>query len=279
VEAIINDCNRASAIIARIRALVNKADTKMVALDINAAILESIELVHRELNNHGITLRQELAPGIPSINGDRVQLQQVIINLIMNGIEAMETVTDKERVIMVRSGRSDGDEAFVEIQDFGVGVDPANIDKLFDAFYTTKPKGLGMGLSISRSIIEAHDGRLTVAASGDAGTNSESLHRRPVRSKRQSTTPWNCRAPDRRSVVPNPSRVGGVGSGPPLSTQSSVSWPETSVHAISIHPSGLERAPYFTAFVVSSWTTGARKTASSDGQSISPPWSWNRERP
>jgi hypothetical protein len=121
--------------------------------------------------------------------------------------------------------------------------------------------------------------RSTISRAGYLDTNSESLHRRPVRSKRQSTTPWNCCAPDRRSVVPKPSRVGGLGSGPPLSTQSNVSWPETSVHAISIRPSEFERAPYFTAFVVSSWTTSARKTASSDGQSISSPWSWARERP
>jgi PAS domain S-box-containing protein len=170
VEAIINDCNRASEIIARIRALAKKTDVKMVALDINSVISESIALVNRELNNHNATLKQELAPEIPLVIGDRVQLQQVIINLIMNGVEAMETVLDEKRTIVVRSGRSPGDEAFVEVQDFGVGIDPEHINRLFDAFFTTKPKGLGMGLSISRSIIEAHDGRLTVPATGKVGT-------------------------------------------------------------------------------------------------------------
>jgi PAS domain S-box-containing protein len=170
VEAIIHDCNRASEIIARIRALANKTDTRMNALDINSVVSESIELMSRELNNHGATLTQELASGIPPVVGDRVQLQQVIINLIINGIEATEKVPDEARTILVRSGRSLGDEAFVEIQDFGTGIDPEHIDKLFDAFFTTKPKGLGMGLSISRSIIEAHDGRLTVTTTGKMGT-------------------------------------------------------------------------------------------------------------
>jgi PAS domain S-box-containing protein len=170
VEAIINDCNRASEIITRIRALANKTDTKMAALDINSVVSESIALVNRELNNHNVTLRQELASGIPLVTGDRVQLQQVIINLIINGVEAMETVLDGQRTIVVRSGRNPGDEAFVEVEDFGVGIDPEHINRLFDAFFTTKPKGLGMGLSISRSIIEAHDGRLTVATTGKVGT-------------------------------------------------------------------------------------------------------------
>jgi PAS domain S-box-containing protein len=170
VEAIIHDCNRASGIIARIRALANKTDTRMDALDINSVVSESIELINRELNNHAAGLTQELGSGIPQVLGDRVQLQQVIINLIINGVEAMEKLPDEGRMILIRSGRRHADEAFVEIQDFGAGIDPEHIDKLFDAFFTTKPKGLGMGLSVSRSIIEAHDGRLTVATTGKAGT-------------------------------------------------------------------------------------------------------------
>jgi PAS domain S-box-containing protein len=168
VEAVISDCNRASEIIARIRALSNKADTKMVALDISAVVSESIALINRELSNHRASLEQELVAGIPPVIGDRVQLQQVIINLIMNGVEAMETLPDEDRTILVRSGRH-GDEAFVDVQDVGCGIEPEHVDRLFDAFFTTKSKGLGMGLSISRSIIEAHDGRLTVKT-GKAGT-------------------------------------------------------------------------------------------------------------
>jgi PAS domain S-box-containing protein len=170
VEAIIHDCNRASDIIARIRALANKTDTKTDTLDINSIVSESVELINRELNNHGATLTQELSSGIPPIVGDRVQLQQVIINLIMNGIEAMDEPRDKMRTIVVRSGRGLADEAFVDIQDFGTGIEPKHFDKLFDAFFTTKPTGLGMGLSVSRSIIEAHDGRLTVTTTGKTGT-------------------------------------------------------------------------------------------------------------
>jgi PAS domain S-box-containing protein len=170
VEAIIHDCNRASEIIARIRALANKTDTRMDPLDINSVVAESAELISRELNNRGATLTQELSPGLSSILGDRVQLQQVIINLIMNGVDAMDEFSDRERTIVVRSGSGLADEAFVDIQDFGTGIEPNHLDKLFDAFFTTKPKGLGMGLSVSRSIIEAHEGRLTVATTGKAGT-------------------------------------------------------------------------------------------------------------
>jgi signal transduction histidine kinase len=170
VDAMIHDCNRASEIIARIRSLANKHDSKMAALDINDVISESVALVNRELNNHSAKLRQDLASGIPFVVGDRVQLQQVIINLIMNGVEAMIGLLDEERKIVLRSGYSQDDEAFVEVQDFGTGIDPPDIDKLFDAFFTTKPTGLGMGLSISRSIVEAHEGRLTVEKTGKGGT-------------------------------------------------------------------------------------------------------------
>ena len=184
VAAIIHDCNRASDIIARIRALANKTDTKMDTLDINSVVSESVELISRELNNHGATLTQELASGLPPIGGDRVQLQQVFINLIMNGVEAMGDAPNDEQTIVIRSGIGLADEVYIDIQDFGAGIEPRHFEKLFDAFFTTKPKGLGMGLSVSRSIIDAHDGRLTVTATGKAGTTIRialpSHHKKPT---------------------------------------------------------------------------------------------------
>jgi len=169
IEAMISDANRASMIIAKIRALAQDAAPQMAILNINDVIGEAVSLVRRELDNHGVVLRQRLAPDIALVTGDRIQLQQVIINLIMNGIEAMENITERAREIVIRSSRSENNRIAVEVQDAGVGVDPARIDILFGAFFTTKPKGLGMGLSISRSIIEAHDGYLTLSSDGETG--------------------------------------------------------------------------------------------------------------
>ena len=169
IEAMISDANRASMIIAKIRALAQNAAPQMAILNINDVIGEVVSLVRRELDNHGVVLRQKLAPDIALVAGDRIQLQQVIINLIMNSIEAMEKTTGHAREILIRSDRFENNRIAVEVQDTGVGVDPAKIDSLFGAFFTTKPKGLGMGLSISRSIIEAHDGCLTLSSDGETG--------------------------------------------------------------------------------------------------------------
>ena len=169
IEAMISDANRASTIIAKIRALAQNTVPQMAILDINDVIREAVALVQRELDDHGVVLRQRLAPDIALVTGDRIQLQQVIINLIMNSVEAMENISERAREIAIRSNRSENDRIAVEVQDSGVGVDPAKIDSLFAAFFTTKPKGLGMGLSISRSIIEAHDGRLTMSSDGKTG--------------------------------------------------------------------------------------------------------------
>jgi signal transduction histidine kinase len=164
----------------------------MDTLDINSVVSESVELISRELNNHGATLTQELASGLPPIGGDRVQLQQVFINLIMNGVEAMDAPND-EQTIVIRSGIGLAHEVYIDIQDFGAGIEPTHLDKLFDAFFTTKPKGLGMGLSVSRSIIDAHNGRLTVTATGKAGTTIRialpSQHKKPTGGIRRSLPP------------------------------------------------------------------------------------------
>ncbi len=169
VEAMISDADRASKIIAKIRALAKNTVPQMQVLNINDVIKDAVALVQRELDDRGVALRQNLAADAALVTGDRTQLQQVIINLIMNGVEAMENINGRAREIVIRSSRSENNWIAVEVQDTGVGVDPAKIDGLFGAFFTTKPKGLGMGLSISRSIIETHDGRLTLSSDGKIG--------------------------------------------------------------------------------------------------------------
>jgi C4-dicarboxylate-specific signal transduction histidine kinase len=160
VEWIIADGNRASEVIGRVRALAKKTDIEKVPLDVNDVVRETIPLVQRELISHHALLRMELAPTLPMILGDRVQLQQVIINLVMNGIESMQSVTDRPRELAVRSRQDETQQVLVSVADCGVGISAENADRLFTAFFTTKSSGMGMGLSICRSIIDAHGGRL-----------------------------------------------------------------------------------------------------------------------
>ena len=167
VEAMINDANRASTIIAKIRALAKNSAPQIAALDVNDVIQEAVALVQRELDDHGVVLHQDLAAGAANVPGDRIQLQQVIINLVKNSIDAMENVAKRE--IIIRSSRSENNRIVVEVRDSGAGVDPVEINKLFQPFFTTKSKGLGIGLAISRSIIEGHDGSLTMSSSLGAG--------------------------------------------------------------------------------------------------------------
>jgi C4-dicarboxylate-specific signal transduction histidine kinase len=169
VEWIINDGNRASEVIRRVRALANKTEIEKVPLDVNEIIREVITLVQRELIGHRVSLQMELAPALPPVLGDRVQLQQVIINLVMNGAEAMQSVTDRPRELVIRSCQDDTRQVLVGVTDCGVGISAGNADRLFDAFFTTKSGGMGMGLSICRSIMEAHDGRLWATANAPRG--------------------------------------------------------------------------------------------------------------
>ena len=167
VESMISDGVRASEVVWGLRSLSKKTDPQRTALSLNDIIDEVILLVQREVLNHRVSLRLELEPALPAVLGDRVQLQQVIMNLLINGIQAMAAVTDRPRELSVRSHRHEGDQALIEVQDTGVGIAPENMSQLFNAFFTTKPNGMGMGLSICRSIIEAHGGRIW--ASGNAG--------------------------------------------------------------------------------------------------------------
>ncbi|WP_420968087.1 PAS domain-containing sensor histidine kinase [Bradyrhizobium sp. B120] len=170
VRSIISDGNRAGEVIQRVRALVNKTTGQMAPLDINEAINEVIGLVQHELQSHLVSLQLDLAPALPPVVADRVQLQQVILNLVVNGIEAMQPVTDRPRELVIRTQQDDAGQILVMVTDCGVGVATEHAERLFDAFYTTKASGMGMGLSICRSIVEAHRGRLSVSRNIGPGT-------------------------------------------------------------------------------------------------------------
>ena len=160
LSRIIRDGNRASDVIAKIRALLRKTDMEKERLDMNDTIREVVALAQGEMRRTGVALRAELEGDLPRVLGDRVQLQQVILNLLMNGIEAMSAVTDRSRDLLIRSCQHESDKVLVAVQDSGMGLDPKNMERIFDAFYTTKAQGMGMGLAISRSIVENHGGRL-----------------------------------------------------------------------------------------------------------------------
>jgi signal transduction histidine kinase/CheY-like chemotaxis protein len=157
---IVRDAMRAGDVIQRIRALTRKATTEKERLDLNSTIQEVLGLAKAEMLKNRVALRTELRDDLPNVLGDRIQLQQLVLNLIMNGIEAMSGVGDRPRELAISTQSGEPDQVLVKVRDSGVGLDPKSSERIFDAFYTTKPAGMGMGLSISRSIVQNHGGRL-----------------------------------------------------------------------------------------------------------------------
>jgi signal transduction histidine kinase len=154
------DGNRATDVIARVRALFTKKESAIEAVDLNEVTREVVALSLSDLQRNRVALQSELAEDLPPVNGDRIQLQQVVLNLLRNASDAMVDVHDRPRQLLIRTVREDDDRVRVSVRDAGVGVDPENMNKLLGAFYTTKDDGMGIGLSVSRSIIERHHGRL-----------------------------------------------------------------------------------------------------------------------
>jgi signal transduction histidine kinase len=154
------DVTRATEIIERIRALMTKASPRKDSLEINKAILEVIALTHGEVLKNGVSVQTQLAEGLPLIQGDRVQLQQVVLNLIVNAVQAMSDVSEGARELLIGTGKDASGGVLVAVQDSGPGLNPESFERLFDSFYTTKPDGMGMGLSVCHSIVEAHGGRI-----------------------------------------------------------------------------------------------------------------------
>jgi signal transduction histidine kinase len=164
LRRIVNDSNRAGDVIGRIRELIKKAPPRKERVDINEAIREVLELIRGEAVKNGASVQTQLADGLPFIEGDRVELQQVLLNVVINAIEAMSGVSDGVRELLVSTGKADSGCLLVVVRDSGPGFAPHTAERVFAPFYTTKPTGLGMGLSICSSIIEAHGGRLWASA-------------------------------------------------------------------------------------------------------------------
>jgi C4-dicarboxylate-specific signal transduction histidine kinase len=169
VRRIVRDGKRAGDVIARVRALVTKTATTKERLDMNEAVREVMALAGDELRKNGVAVRTEFAPDLLPVAGDRVQLQQVVLNLVMNGVEAMSGVEDRPRELIVRTQNDEAGQVQVTVQDSGKGLDPQSLERMFEAFYTTKRGGMGMGLAISRSIIQNHGGKLWAVANEGPG--------------------------------------------------------------------------------------------------------------
>jgi C4-dicarboxylate-specific signal transduction histidine kinase len=166
---IVENVKRAGEVVGRVRAIMKKAPPRKDGVAMNDAIREVIALTRGEVAKNRAVVQMQLAEGLPLVQGDRVQLQQVILNLIINAVEAMDGVDEGPRELLISTGAAGSDEVRVAVRDSGPELDAAKLERLFDAFYTTKPNGLGMGLSISRSIIEAHGGRLWAEANEPRG--------------------------------------------------------------------------------------------------------------
>ncbi len=168
-QRIVRDGNRASDVIARIRGFLKKGEPVTIKLSINDVVREIIMLTQGEVLRRDASLLTELADGLPAVSADLVQLQQLLLNLMMNALDAMSAVTDRPRVLRIRTSTYESAAILVALRDSGVGLNAEQMERLFEAFYTTKPEGMGMGLSISRSIVEAHGGRLWATPNDGSG--------------------------------------------------------------------------------------------------------------
>jgi signal transduction histidine kinase len=173
LNAITSDGHRASEVFDSIRSLFRKVDQRRQAVDVNEIALDVLQSLRAELKDHAVTARPELASGLPPVNAHRRQLQQVIVNLVHNAVEAMGATTDRPRVLQVRTERHGPDAISLAVQDSGSGIDPKHIEKIFDTFVTTKSQGMGLGLAICRMIIERHGGKLTASSDGKSGAMFE----------------------------------------------------------------------------------------------------------
>jgi C4-dicarboxylate-specific signal transduction histidine kinase len=171
LERIVQDGNRAGELIGGMRAFIKKAPPRQDGLEINDAILEVLGLAHGEVVKHRIAVRTQLADNLPTLRGDRIQLQQVLLNLIVNAVEAMSGTADGPRELQIDTAEAGPGSVRVAVRDSGPGLPPAGLKRLFEPFYTTKPGGLGMGLLISRSIVEAHGGRLWASVNEPRGAS------------------------------------------------------------------------------------------------------------
>lgn len=193
----LRDAHRAADVIARLRAMFARTTAMLAPTDLNDAVRELLLLLSGELQRAGVTVRTELGDALPLVMGDRTQLQQVLLNLVMNAVDAMHDVDGRARQLTIRSARS-GDGVQVSIEDNGTGIDSAHLHQLFDPFYTTKPEGMGIGLSVSRSIVESHRGTLWVTLNSGAGaTFAFSL---PATGAQAPVVPRQIRGPASASV-------------------------------------------------------------------------------
>jgi signal transduction histidine kinase len=201
-QRIVSDGHRAGQVLGSVRAMFEKDSGKRAQVDLNGLIREVLALLEGELRSHRVTVQADLLDGLPEVSGNRVQLQQVIVNLVMNAVEAMQAVANRPRLLRLKSEIDKANHVLVRIEDSGSGIDLENIDRIFNAFFTTKPHGIGMGLSICRSIIEAHDGRLWVSPGVDHGSVFQfTLPNHSQRKKEEMVGPDPAIRPDKEAAA------------------------------------------------------------------------------
>jgi two-component system sensor kinase FixL len=170
LERIFEQTNRANEIIHRIREFIQKKESKKASIDVNEAINDVADLLRSDAREYDTAVELALAPSLPPVHADAIQIQQVILNLAHNGVEAMAAMKPKRRRLTISTCKSDNGTVKIAVHDWGEGIHAENLDRIFEPFFTTKDTGIGMGLSLSRSIIEAHGGRLWASSEGEAGT-------------------------------------------------------------------------------------------------------------